>query len=79
MGTVRTLTDYGAFVELGEVDGLLHVTDIAWGRVNSPADVLSIGQQIEVKVLKVDTEKRRISARHEAASAGSMGCGSPEV
>jgi small subunit ribosomal protein S1 len=61
MGTVRTLTDYGAFVELGEIDGLLHVTDIAWGRVNSPADVLSIGQQVEVKVLKVDSDKRRIS------------------
>jgi small subunit ribosomal protein S1 len=60
-GTVRSLTDYGAFVDLGGVDGLLHVGEIAWSRVNKPADVLSVGQQIEAKVLKVDPEKRRIS------------------
>jgi len=62
-GTVRSLTDYGAFVELGGVDALLHVSDIAWGRVNKPADVLSVGQQVEVKVLKLGMEgdKRRIS------------------
>src|SRR6202521_4022203 len=60
-GTVRSLTDYGAFVDLGGVDGLLHVGEIAWSRVNKPADVLSPGQQIEVLVLKVDPEKRRIS------------------
>jgi small subunit ribosomal protein S1 len=62
-GTVRTLTDYGAFVDLGGVDALLHVSDIAWGRVNKPADVLSLGQQVEVKVLKIASEgdKRRIS------------------
>src|ERR1700735_5942613 len=62
-GTVRTLTDYGAFVDLGGVDALLHVSDIAWGRVNKAADVLSVGQQIEAKVLKISTEadKRRIS------------------
>jgi small subunit ribosomal protein S1 len=62
-GTVRSLTDYGAFVDLGGVDGLLHVSDIAWGRVNKPADVLSVGQQVDVKVLKVASEgdKRRIS------------------
>jgi small subunit ribosomal protein S1 len=62
-GTVRSLTDYGAFVELGGVDALLHVSDIAWGRVNKPADVLSVGQAVEVKVLKVgqDSDKRRIS------------------
>jgi small subunit ribosomal protein S1 len=62
-GTVRSLTDYGAFVELGGVDALLHVSDIAWGRINKPADVLSVGQQLEVKVLKLGTEgdKRRIS------------------
>src|ERR1700675_435170 len=52
-GTVRTLTDYGAFVDLGGVDALLHVSDIAWGRVNKPADVLSVGQSVEVKALKV--------------------------
>ena len=60
-GVVRSLTDYGAFVDIGGVDGLLHVGDIAWGRVNKPADVLSPGQQIEAKVLKVDSEKQRIS------------------
>jgi small subunit ribosomal protein S1 len=60
-GTVRTLADYGAFVEIGGVDGLLHVSDISWGRVNKPADVLSVGQEIEAKVLKVDLEKQRIS------------------
>ena len=62
-GTVRSLTDYGAFVDLCGVDALLHVSDIAWGRVNKPADVLSVGQSVEVKVLKVaqDADKRRIS------------------
>jgi small subunit ribosomal protein S1 len=62
-GTVRSLTDYGAFVDIGGVDALLHVGEISWGRVNKPADVLSVGQQVEVKVLKLGTEadKRRIS------------------
>ena len=62
-GTVRSLTDYGAFVDLGGVDALLHVSDISWGRVNKPADVLSVGQAVDVKVLKVapDSDKRRIS------------------
>ena len=60
-GTVRSLTDYGAFVDIGGVDALLHVGDIAWGRVNKAADVLTVGQQIEARVLKIDTEKRRIS------------------
>jgi small subunit ribosomal protein S1 len=63
-GTVRSLMDYGAFVDIGGVDALLHVGDIAWGRVNKPADVLSVGQQVDVKILKLATEgdKRRISA-----------------
>jgi small subunit ribosomal protein S1 len=60
-GTVRSLTDFGAFVDIGGVDALLHVADISWGRVNKPADVLTAGQQVEVKVLKVDAAKRRIS------------------
>ena len=60
-GEVRSLTDYGAFVDLGGVDGLLHVSDIAWTRISSPADVLSVGQQVEARVLKIDQEKRRIS------------------
>jgi small subunit ribosomal protein S1 len=62
-GTVRSLTDYGAFVDIGGVDALLHVGDISWARVSKPADVLSVGQPVEVKVLKLATEgdKRRIS------------------
>jgi small subunit ribosomal protein S1 len=60
-GTVRGLTEYGAFVDIGGVDALLHVADISWGRINKPADVLSVGQQIDAKVLKVDPAKRRIS------------------
>ena len=60
-GVVRSLTDYGAFVDIGGVDALLHVAEISWARVNKPADVLSLGQQIEAKVLKVDADKRRIS------------------
>src|SRR5664280_771730 len=60
-GTVRGLTDYGAFVDIGGVDGLLHVGDIAWSRVAKPADMLSVGQEIEARVLKIDPEKRRIS------------------
>ncbi|HKD82112.1 MAG TPA: 30S ribosomal protein S1 [Candidatus Angelobacter sp.] len=60
-GVVRSLADYGAFVDIGEVDGLLHVSDISWSRVNKPADVLTVGQAIEARVLKIDQDKRRIS------------------
>jgi small subunit ribosomal protein S1 len=60
-GTVRSLASYGAFVDLDGIDGLLHVSDIAWSRVNNPADLLSVGQEIEVKILKIDPETRRIS------------------
>jgi small subunit ribosomal protein S1 len=62
-GTVRSLMDYGAFVDIGGMDALLHVSDISWGRVNKPSDVLSVGQQIEARVLKISSEgdKRRIS------------------
>src|SRR5574340_1465700 len=60
-GTVRSLTDYGAFVDVGGIDGLLHVADISWARVNKPADVLSVGQEIDVQVLKLDPGKRKIS------------------
>ncbi len=59
-GTVRTLTDFGAFVDIGGMDGLLHVADIAWGRVGKPSDVLKAGDSIEVKVLKIDRATRRI-------------------
>jgi small subunit ribosomal protein S1 len=60
-GTVRSLADYGAFVDIGGVDGLLHVAEISWSRVNKPSDFLSVGQEIEARVLKVDPDKRRIS------------------
>ena len=60
-GTVRSLTDFGAFVDIGGVDALLHVADISWGRVNKPADVLKPGQEVEARVLKVDAAKRRIA------------------
>jgi small subunit ribosomal protein S1 len=60
-GEVRSLTGYGAFVNIGGVDALLHIGDISWSRINKPEDVLSVGQQIEAKVLKVDPDKQRIS------------------
>jgi small subunit ribosomal protein S1 len=60
-GEVRSLTSYGAFVDIGGVDALLHVGDIAWSRVNKPEDVVSVGQQIEARVIKVDPAKQRIS------------------
>ena len=60
-GTVRNIMDYGAFVDIGGIDGLLHVTDISWARVEKPSDVLSVGQEIEAKVLKLDSGKQRIS------------------
>ncbi len=60
-GTVRSLTDFGAFVDLGGVDGLLHVTDMAWQRVAKPSDVVAVGDTLEVKVLKINPEGKRIS------------------
>jgi len=60
-GVVKNLTDYGAFVDLGGVDGLLHITDMAWKRVHHPSEVVEIGQEIDVKVLKYDKEKMRVS------------------
>ena len=60
-GTVRSLTNYGAFVDVGGADALLHVSDISWSRINKPADVLTVGQLVEARVLKIDPEKRRIS------------------
>ncbi|APC97741.1 30S ribosomal protein S1 [Francisella frigiditurris] len=60
-GIVKNITDFGAFVDLGGVDGLLHITDISWSRISHPTDVLSIGEEIDVKVIKFDKEKQRIS------------------
>ena len=60
-GVVRRVTDYGAFIDLGGIDGLLHVTEMSWGRVNHPADIVKPGQKIDVMVLKYDTDNEKIS------------------
>jgi small subunit ribosomal protein S1 len=60
-GIVKNLTDYGSFIDLGGIDGLLHITDMSWGRVNHPSDVLSVGEKIKVKILKYDRERERVS------------------
>ncbi|WP_210397660.1 30S ribosomal protein S1 [Motiliproteus sediminis] len=60
-GVVKNLTDYGAFVDLGGIDGLLHITDLAWRRVRHPSELLSVGDEIRVKVLKYDQDKQRVS------------------
>ena len=60
-GVVKNITDYGAFVDLGGVDGLLHVTDIAWRRINHPSEALQIGQQVKVQVIRFNPETQRIS------------------
>jgi small subunit ribosomal protein S1 len=60
-GVVKNLTDYGAFVNLGGLDGLLHITDIAWKRVKHPSEILSVGQELKVRVLKFDRERNRVS------------------
>ena len=60
-GVVKNLTDYGAFVDLGGIDGLLHITDMSWGRLTHPRDLVNVGDQIQVKVLKFDGDKQRVS------------------
>jgi small subunit ribosomal protein S1 len=60
-GVVKNLTEYGAFVDLGGIDGLLHITDMSWGRLTHPRDLVNVGDQIQVKVLKFDPEKQRVS------------------
>ena len=61
MGIVKNLTDYGAFLDLGGIDGLLHITDMAWKRVKHPSEVVEVGQEMQVKVLKFDRERNRVS------------------
>src|SRR5206468_218112 len=60
-GEVKNIADFGAFVDLGGIDGLLHITDMSWGRINHPSDMLRMGQKIEVKVLGIDREKEKIA------------------
>ena len=74
-GAVKNLTDYGAFVDLGGIDGLLHITDMSWGRLTHPRDLVQVGDQIQVKVLKFDKDKQRVSLGLQAAHARSLaGC-----
>ena len=72
-GSVKNLTDYGAFIDLGGIDGLLHVTDISYGRVTHPAEVLHVGDEITVQVLKYDPRKERVSLGMKQLAAGSLG------
>jgi len=65
-GVVKNITDYGAFVDLGGIDGLLHITDMAWRRVKHPSEVVHVGQELEAKILRYDREEPRF-ARHQAA------------
>ncbi len=60
-GTVKNIADFGAFIDLGGIDGLLHITDMSWGRINHPSDILKIDQEIEVKVLQIDKDKEKIA------------------
>jgi small subunit ribosomal protein S1 len=67
-GTVKNITDYGAFIDLGGVDGLLHITDISWGRVNHPSEVFAIGDKVKVKVIKFDRAEGRVSLGYKQLS-----------
>ena len=60
-GTIKNLTEYGAFVDIGGIDGLLHVTDMSWGRLQNPGDQFKVGDHLQVKVLKLDREKEKVS------------------
>ena len=68
-GVVKNLTDYGAFVDLGGIDGLLHITDMAWKRVKHPSEVVNVGDEIDVRILKFDRERQRVSAWASSSSA----------
>ncbi len=78
-GVVKNITEYGAFVDLGGVDGLLHVTDMAWRRINHPSEVLSIGQSLKVQVIKINKETHRISPGDQATASRSVGFGRAEL
>ncbi len=68
-GTVKNITDFGAFIDLGGVDGLLHITDISWGRISHPSEVLEVGQELEVVILSIDDVKERVSLGLKQKSA----------
>ena len=71
-GQIKNLTDYGAFVDLGGVDGLLHVTDMSWGRLQNPNELFKVGDNIQVKVLKFDRDRERVSLGYKQLLAGSL-------
>src|SRR3989441_9246871 len=60
-GTVKNIADFGAFIDLGGIDGLLHITDMSWGRINHPSELVKVGEKIEVMILEIDREKERVS------------------
>ena len=72
-GVVKNITDYGAFVDLGGIDGLLHVTDMAWRRVNHPTEILNIGQKVKVQIIRINQETHRISLGMKQLEIGSVG------
>ena len=83
-GVVKNVTDYGAFIDLGGIDGLMHITDISWGRINHPSEVLTVGSKIKVKILQFDREHQRVSLGLKQTAPGSLGesdskipCGNP--
>ena len=78
-GVVKNITDYGAFVDLGGIDGLLHITDLAWRRVRHPSEVVQVGQELTAKVLKFDQEKNRVSLGLEATGRRSVGRPGPPL
>ena len=72
-GIVRRLTDFGAFVDIGGVDGLIHITDLSWGRVKHPSEVVKPGDEVDVLVLALDRERERISLGLQADQAQALG------
>ena len=78
-GVVKNITDYGVFIDLGGIDGLLHITDISWGRVNHPSEHFSVGDEVEVVVLKFDPETERVSLGYKQRQRGSLDAGRQEV
>jgi small subunit ribosomal protein S1 len=72
-GMVKNITDYGAFIDLGGIDGLLHVTDMAWRRVNHPSEIVNVGDTVKVQIIRINPDTQRISPRHEAAPGRPLG------
>ncbi len=72
-GVIKNITEYGAFVDLGGIDGLLHITDMSWGRVNHPSELFQVGDEVTVKVLKYNAETERVSPRPQADPGRSRG------